>query len=112
MPNNKSSGELENFIIEMLPKGDFIWPFAKKYIENIPKKNREFDNSKIKKAQFFAWLATRKKPGRMGAAIGADDLTLNNKLSKDFLKWLSSQNGRTLLKCVQHFKRAGRVHFE
>ena len=89
MPNNKSSGELENFIIEMLPKGDLIWPFAKRYIENIPKENRKFNNSKIEKAQFFAWLATRKKPGRMGAAIGADDLTLNNKLGKNFLKWLS-----------------------
>ena len=29
-----------------------------------------------------------------------------------FYEMASSQNGRALLKCMQHFKRAGRVHFE
>ena len=89
MPNNKECGELENFIMKMLPKNDLIWPSAKEYIQNIPKEDRKFDETKIEKAQIFAWLATRKKPGRMGAAISVGDLTLDNELSKDFLKWLS-----------------------
>ena len=34
-------------------------------------------------------LQQEKKPGRMGAAINAGDLTLENELSQSFLKWLS-----------------------
>ncbi len=100
MPNNKECGELENFIIKMLPEGDLIWPSAQKYIEDIPEKDRKFNNSKSKKgkAQLFAWLATRKKPGRMGTAIGVSDLTLDNELSKDFLKWLSDLFKKNLKK--------------
>ena len=98
MPDNKSCGELENFIIEMLPESDFTWPSAQKYIENIPEEDRKFSNSKskIEKAQLFAWLATRKKPGRMGAAISVGDLTEDNELSKKFLKWLSDLFQKTL----------------
>ena len=81
MPDNKACGELENFIVKMLPKNDLIWPSAKE--------DRKFDDTKIEKAQIFAWLATRKKPGRMGAAISVGDLTLDNELSKNFFKWLS-----------------------
>ena len=104
MPNNKSSGEIENFVIEMLPKSDPVWPSAKKYIEDIPEESRKFDNNKIKKAQLFAWLATRKKPGRMGAAISAGDLTLDNKLSKSFLKWLSDLFNEKLKEDGNHLK--------
>ena len=104
MPNNKTAGEIENFVIEMLPKSDPVWPSAKKYIEDIPEESRKFDSNKMKKAQLFAWLATRKKPGRMGAAISAEDLTLDNKLSKSFLKWLSDLFNEKLKEGGNHLK--------
>ena len=68
MPNNSSSGELENFIRKMIPKNDSIWPSAEKYIENIPEESLKFDNNKIEKAQLFAWLATRKKTWTYGSS--------------------------------------------
>ena len=89
MPDNQSPGELEDFAAEMIPEHDPVWPLSKEYIQNIPKQHRKFDCNKTQKAELFAWLATRKEPGRMGAAIGADDLTLDNKPSETFLKWLS-----------------------
>ena len=89
MPDNESPGELEDFAAKMVPDDDPIWPSSKAYIANIPEKDRKFDCNKTQKAELFAWLATRKEPGRMGAAIGADDLTLDNKPSETFLKWLS-----------------------
>ncbi len=90
MPNNVSSGELENFVIEMLPVDDSVWPLAVKYIDSVPENERKFRIEKSDKAKLHAWLSTRKKPGRMGAAIRADDLIVTNQLSKSFLRWLES----------------------
>ena len=89
MPDNKSSGEIENFAAKMVPKNDPVWPLSKEYIANIPKNARKFALGKTTKAELFAWLAARKEPGRMGAAVGAGDLTLDNEPSKKFLEWLS-----------------------
>ena len=89
MPDNKSPGELEDFAANMVPDNDPIWPSSRGYIANIPKQDRKFDCDKTPKAELFAWLATRNEPGRMGAAIGASDLALDNEPSETFLKWLS-----------------------
>ena len=89
MPDNKSPGELEDFAAKMVPDNDPVWPSSKGYIANIPKQHRKFNCDKMPKAELFAWLATRNEPGRMGAAIGASDLALDNEPSETFLKWLS-----------------------
>lgn len=89
MPDNESPGELEDFAAKMVPASDPVWPSSREYIANIPDEERKFDSGKAPKAELFAWLATRREPGRMGAAIGADDLSLDNQPSKTFLKWLT-----------------------
>ena len=89
MPCNKLPGELEDFAVTMIPGDDPIWPSSRQYITDIPQQDRKFDDEKKPKAELYAWLATRKTPGRMGAAIGAGDLSLNNKPSETFLKWLT-----------------------
>ena len=89
MPNNKSPGELEDFAAKMVPDDDPVWPLSKEYIQNIPKQHRKFNCDKMPKAELFAWLATRYEPGRMGAAIGTNGLTLDNKPSETFLNWLT-----------------------
>lgn len=93
MPDNASPGELEDFAVQMVPDDDPVWPFSKEYINNIPKQHRKFTSDKTPRAELFAWLATRREPGRMGAAIGSDSLTLNNRPSETFLKWLTELFG-------------------
>ena len=88
MPNNQSSGELEDFVEEMIPDEDPVWPRARDYIQSIPDADRKFRDSKMLKAELFAWLATRKMPGRMGASIGAGDLLVDKELSMTFAAWL------------------------
>lgn len=88
MPDNLSTGELENFIIEMVPDLDPTWPLAKQFIDAIPENDRKFRNDKVDKAKLHAWLSSRKAPGKMGAAIGAGDLELSNQLTKRFFGWL------------------------
>ena len=88
MPDNSSQGELEDFALRMVPSKDPVWPLSRCYLESIPEDKQKFAPEKTDKAQLYAWLATRKEPGRMGAAVGAGDLETCGTLCQDFLKWL------------------------
>ena len=88
MPNNSTSGELENFVAELLPKNDPIWPLAEQYIESIPDEHRQFTERKILRAKIHAWLATRERPKWMGTAIRAKDLDAEVPLAGELADWL------------------------
>ena len=88
MPDNQHDGELEDFVLQMIPYGDGVWPLSQGYVDNIPERDRKFAATKIDKAKLYAWLAVRWEPGRMGAAIGKGDLEVGGPLCKSFLKWL------------------------
>ena len=88
MPDNVAQGELEDFVAEMIPNDDPIWPRSKRYIDCIPEDDRRFTEKKTQRAKVHAWLATREDPRQMGAAIGAGDLRVDGRLSTDFAEWL------------------------
>ncbi|MDE2799539.1 MAG: hypothetical protein OXI94_12820 [Gemmatimonadota bacterium] len=88
MPDNTSPGELENFVSEMIPDDDPIWPRSQHYIDDIPETDRKFTEKKILRAKVHAWLATREDPRPMGTAIRARDLHIDGTLSTTFAKWL------------------------
>ena len=86
MPDNTSTGELEDFVAKMVPEGDPVWPLAKNYIEAVPK---PYLRTKPSKAEIHAWLATRERPFRMGEAIGAQALNTDGPLCQSFTMWLN-----------------------
>ena len=88
MPDNEHSRELEDFVIQMIPHGDAVWPRSQAYIEGIPEGERLFSEGKRQRAQLYAWLATREEPHRMGAAIGTHDLDIDGPLCQKFVAWL------------------------
>ena len=88
MPDNKSTGELEDFAARMIPDGDPVWPHAQEYIDGIPRP-RKFDDDKATKAEVHAWLAARKYPGLIGLAVREGDLDVDGDLAKSFLTWLT-----------------------
>ena len=88
MPDNKRSGELENFIFSMIPKNDPILPRAMCYVDNIPECERKFENHKLTRAYVHSWLATCKKPWPMGTAIKAGYLSYDVEIVDSFVKWL------------------------
>ncbi len=88
MPDNASCGELENFVAEMIPAGDAVWPLSQSYIDGIPCAERKFSAKKKARAQVHAWLAAREDPRQMGAAIGARDLEVDGALCQAFIDWL------------------------
>lgn len=88
MPDNEIPGELEDFVAEMIPGDDPVWPRARRYIDSIPEIDRKFSEKKTQRARVHAWLATREDPRQMGAAIGARDLHVDGALSTKFADWL------------------------
>ena len=88
MPDNSSQGELEDFVAQMIPAGDPVWPLAQGYIDGIPQAERKFIDKKKLRAQVHAWLAAREDPRQMGAAIGATDLDVGGALCQEFAAWL------------------------
>ena len=88
MPDNESSGELEDFVKQMIPTDDPVWPLSQRYIDGIPQANRKFADHKKLRAQLYAWLATREDPRQMGLAIKARDLNMDGILCKKFVVWL------------------------
>ena len=88
MPDNESTGELEDFVQKMIQPEDPVWPRSRRYVDDIPDEHRRFRPGKVLRAQLYAWLATREIPGRMGAAIKAEDLNVDVESSTRFVDWL------------------------
>ena len=88
MPNNQRPGELEDFIADMIPPSDLVWPLSKAYIDAIPLSDRKFAEGKILRAKVHAWLATRERPRPMGQSIGVGDLNVDADTCKRFVAWL------------------------
>ena len=93
MPDNSTPGELENFVAELVPKDDPVWPLAERYIDSIPSEHRQFSTGKELRAKLHAWLATRQEPRKMGAAIGTAELDAGGALAGQFADWLRTLFG-------------------
>ncbi len=88
MPDNRSTGEIEDFVQRMIPPDDPAWPLAQQYIRDIPEEAKKFQATKTSRAELHAWLATREKPGFMGSAIGRGDLETDRALCTEFAEWI------------------------
>ena len=88
MPDNRSTGELEDFVGSMIPSGDPVWPRAQAFIDGIPSDDRKFAPGKIQRAKVHAWLAARESPRPMGLSIKAGDLDTNASNTTTFVNWL------------------------
>lgn len=93
MPDNRSPGELEDFVIDMIPDSDSVWPRSMNYIDGIPIREREFSEGKTDRAKLYAWLATRRQPPHIGAAIGSGDFDLETVRCEGFVNWLEGLYG-------------------
>lgn len=93
MPDNESPGELEDFVAQMLPVDDSVWPLSKRYINDIPEAQRKFPEGKTLRAQLHAWLAAREDPRQMGSAITRRDLEIDGALCQKFIAWLEELFG-------------------
>lgn len=90
MPNNQSSGILEDFVRYLIPVNDLIVPKANQYVQSVEiDELNDYPNQHHSKAVVHAWLACQENPGMpMGQAITARVLLHNTSLAEDFVDWL------------------------
>lgn len=88
MPDYRTQGQLEDFIQQLIPSGDLVWPRAVAYIDDIPADARRFKPRKTQRAKIHAWLAARAEPRKMGLAIQAGDLDADAQPAIHFMNWL------------------------
>ena len=93
MPDNRSAGELEDFVIRLLPPDDPVWPLAERFVDDIPQEHRQFRPQKERRAKLHAWLATREEPMKMGAAIGRGSLDATAPAARALANWLKALFG-------------------
>ena len=89
MPDNQRTGELEDFVADMIPRDDPVWPRARQYIDGIPKADRKFKEGKLTRAYVHAWLAARNKPRPMGTAVEVNDLRHDSTNAASLVGWLN-----------------------
>ncbi len=92
MPDNVNQGELEDFLLTMIPKDDLILPEAKKAVERLmTKKLHPFPQKDQFKAEMHTWLAWQKEPGfPFGKAIEVGYFDVNKPLANDFITWFET----------------------
>ncbi|MES2708229.1 MAG: DUF3226 domain-containing protein [Verrucomicrobiota bacterium] len=92
MPDNSTSGILEDFLKFLVPEGDTLLAFASETINQLPEKSsadKFFADKDRPKALMHTWLAWQAKPGTpFGQAITASFLDANAAQADVFVKWL------------------------
>jgi hypothetical protein len=90
MPDNQDPGQLEDFVLRMVPDRDLVKTPARRYIEALPNEIVEVDDYRIAKHVAHAWLSAY-YPG-----WSFDDALKNGRLAEPshdvvgaaFLSWL------------------------
>jgi len=84
MPNNRDSGAVENFLLELIPEDDRLLPLAESCLETVPEEERPDEA----KALVRTWLAWQDEPGRpLGPAITEGYFDLDEEPAQRFIDW-------------------------
>lgn len=89
MPNNNTSGMLEDFVGHLVPPHDELWAHAGAVLANLPAGLARFNAAHNSKARIHTWLAWQSDPGTpMGLAITKKYFDAGAPTSEPFLQWL------------------------
>ncbi len=90
MPDNQSTGMLEDFVAKMIREDDEMLPYVTDFLSKIPGEEIRYKKVHASKARLHAWLAVSERPGRpMGQAIKAEShLDANHASVEPLLNWI------------------------
>jgi hypothetical protein len=90
MPDNVLPGILEDFVKQLVPPGDDLWPLVERSVAAIPATSRRFTAAAERKAEIHTYLAWQEQPGtRMGSAITNRYFEANATLAITFVEWFT-----------------------
>jgi len=92
MPDNKSTGMLEDFVSHLVPDKDELMPFVDETLIKLEDKGlNKYKNIHKSKAKIHTWLAWQETPGTpMGSAITKRYLDTDDEMSYKFVKWITN----------------------
>lgn len=86
-PDNARNGILEDFVADLIPPWDVLWPIATRVVAELP--DKRFSELATPKARIHTWLAWQEKPGKpAGTAIVAEFLQHNCPAAQSYFNWL------------------------
>ena len=89
MPDNVLPGILEDFVKQLVPPDDNLWPLVESSVAAIPAPSRRFPPAAVRKAEIHTYLAWQEQPGtKMGSAITNRYLQANTQLALTFVEWI------------------------
>ncbi len=89
MPNNQTTGILEDFLTLLIPDGDELFEHSNRSIDSIPSNQRRFSEVARPKALIHTWLAWQAEPGKpLGISITARYLNPHHPRADQFVDWL------------------------
>lgn len=88
MPDNSSGGELEDFLIGLVPSGDLVWPLAQAYVGEAFEHISPGERPKRLKAEIHAWLAGKNGGLPMGLSVGMGLFDVGDPTAQAFVAWL------------------------
>jgi len=87
MPDNDSTGALEEFAMHLVPDEDVLWDYSRDVIDELPE--RRFDDKDEGKAHIHTWLAWQETPREpIGRAIKQGVLSSEADLAERFVDWV------------------------
>lgn len=87
MPDNQSTGILEDFLHSLIPESGSLYDHVTKSVDSIP--DRRFTQEKEPKAIVHTWLAWQEDPGLpMGLSVTNDCFDLDAPEVDAFVSWL------------------------
>lgn len=88
MPDNRSGGTLENFLIEMIPDDDEMLQQARHCLEGVPEDYgyRAIDETKALVHTWLAWQSASGTP--MGGGVTAEFFNTDTDLAQRFVDWI------------------------
>ena len=89
MPDNQSTGMLEDFLLRLTQSADPLVNRAQQVVESIPESERLFGETKQSKAIIHTWLAWQSEPGTpLGLALRKQYLDPTQHPAPEFKSWL------------------------
>lgn len=90
MPDNRSLGMIEDFVIGLIRAGDVMLPRVDAFLHSLPAAECRFSPAHLPKARVHTWLAISEAPGRpMGQAVAWDKcIDVQHPSVQPFLNWI------------------------
>lgn len=91
MPDNENIGMLENFLMELVPSDDALFPYVDRVLEDIELQGLNLYTKAHKhKVRIHTWLAWQKEPGLpLGIAITKEMFNQDAELCTRFVNWVN-----------------------